>query len=263
MTKKIATVGDNCIDYYTETGDYYPGGNPVNVAVYIKRLGGWSSYTGVVGNDYYGDFLRKALEDKKVDISHLRTLVGPTALTEVKLIDGDRFLGDYDEGVLEQFELSDGDIDFLTSHDLIVSGIWGKIEAYLEKFKSYGKPLAFDFADKLDHEITNNHIQFVDYAFFSMEEDDLAIIKDFMRKIHSKGPSFVIVTRGEKGSIAFDGKHFYEEGIVKTNVMDTMGAGDSYIAGFLYAHINGKSIPEAMRLGATSSSVTLEYFGAW
>ena len=42
-----------------------------------------------------------------------------------------------------------------------------------------------------------------------------------------------------------------------------MGAGDSYIVGFLYAVCQGKSIPEAMADGAKNSSVTIAYYGAW
>ena len=37
---RVAAIGDNCIDYYDSLNESYPGGNPVNVAVYIKRLGG-------------------------------------------------------------------------------------------------------------------------------------------------------------------------------------------------------------------------------
>ena len=48
---KIAAVGDNCVDAYDQTGGAFPGGNPVNVAVYAVRLGGEASYTGVVGDD--------------------------------------------------------------------------------------------------------------------------------------------------------------------------------------------------------------------
>ena len=48
---KVAAVGDNCVDAYDQTGEAFPGGNPVNVAVYTVRLGGEASYTGVVGDD--------------------------------------------------------------------------------------------------------------------------------------------------------------------------------------------------------------------
>ena len=45
---KLAAVGSNCIDFYSniEDGKAYPGGGPVNMAVYTVRLGGQSSYTG-------------------------------------------------------------------------------------------------------------------------------------------------------------------------------------------------------------------------
>ena len=52
---------------------------------------------------------------------------------------------------------------------------------------------------------------------------------------------------GEKGSLAYDGNEFYKYGIVPCDVVDTMGAGDSYIAGFLYAVCQGKSIPKPWR----------------
>ena len=35
---RVAAIGDNCIDYYDSLNESYPGGNPVNVAVYIKVL---------------------------------------------------------------------------------------------------------------------------------------------------------------------------------------------------------------------------------
>lgn len=130
MTKnvRIAAVGDNCIDYYDQTGEAYAGGNPVNVAVYTVRLGGQASYTGAVGDDANGNFMRQAITNKGVDTSHLKTLPGATAVTHVEIVDGDRILGDYEEGVLADFKLDQEDIDFIASHDLMVTGIWGMIE---------------------------------------------------------------------------------------------------------------------------------------
>ena len=48
-----------------------------------------------------------------------------------------------------------------------------------------------------------------------------------------------------------------------STVVDTMGAGDSFIAGFLYGLMRGEDIPACMALGAENSSVTLGYAGAW
>lgn len=260
---KIAAVGDNCIDLYDKTGEFYPGGNPVNVAVYVKRLNGDSSYTGVVGNDEYGRFMIEALNKKGVDTSHIKILEGNTAITHVELKNGDRILGDYEEGVMADFKLTEGDIDFLCSHDLVVTGIWGMIESELYKIKERKVPVAFDFADKLNHEITNKALPFVDYAFFSCDKASTEDLHEFMKDIISKGPKVVVVTRGEKGSIAYDGQYFTQHGIVKCEVVDSMGAGDSYIAGFLMGILEEKSISECMDKGAHNSSITIGYQGAW
>ena len=81
--------------------------------------------------------------------------------------------------------------------------------------------------------------------------------------MHLFGPKLVIVTMGKKGSMVYDGNNFYRFGIISCDVVDTLGAGDSYIAGFLYGILNGQSIEESMELGARNSAKTLGYWGAW
>ena len=60
---KLAAVGSNCIDYYNnvEGGTAYPGGGPVNMAVYTVRNGGQASYIGPVGDDVYGQIMDEAM----------------------------------------------------------------------------------------------------------------------------------------------------------------------------------------------------------
>jgi fructoselysine 6-kinase len=260
---KIAAVGDNCMDVYENLGKAYPGGNPVNVAVYSVRLGGEASYTGVVGSDRYGKIMIDALNAKGVNTSHINVLPGKTAITQVELVDGERVFGDYDEGVLAQFKLSDEDIEFLCSHDLVITGLWGNIENDLGKIKAKGTPVAFDFANKLEDPVIEKAIYHVDYAFFASDDGDTAFIRDYMKKMHAKGPKIVTVTLGDKGSIAYDGEQFTTFGIVPCDVKDTMGAGDSYIAGFLRGILQGKELKECMHMGAANSSITLQYNGAW
>ena len=265
MEKKIriAAVGDNCMDVYDNTGEAFPGGNPVNVAVYVKRMNGESSYTGLVGTDDYGKFTIEAISAKGVDISHVKVLDGRTAITHVEIKNGDRVLGEYEEGVMADFKLTEEDIDFLCSHDLVVTGIWGMVESELHKIKERGIPVAFDFADKPDHEITHEALPYVDYAFFSDDSKSDEELHEFMKYIKEKGPGVVVVTRGEKGSMAYDGIQFTKFGIIECEVVDSMGAGDSYIAGFIMGVLEGKSILECMRKGALSSSLTIGYYGAW
>lgn len=260
---KLAAVGDNCIDYYDQTGDAYPGGNPVNVAVYTVRLGGQASYTGVVGNDEYGDLMRRAISGKEVDVSHLRTEPGSTALSHVALVNGDRVFGNYEEGVMEAFRLTDDDVNFLCGHDLVVSGLWGRVDGDLFRLKKRGIPVAFDFADKPEEPAAERAMPWVDYAFFSNDTGSDREIETFLRSVHAIGPRIVVVTRGERGSLAYDGTQFYRGEIVPCRVVDTMGAGDSFIAGFLYGLMRGQNLSACMALGAKSSSITLGYTGAW
>lgn len=251
------------MDVYEKEHKMYPGGNPVNVAVYLRRLGEEASYTGVVGDDEYGRTMVHALESKGVDISHVRTEHGSTAITKVELRNGERIFGDYIEGVLENFKLSDADLDFLCSHDLVVSGIWGKIDRDLPKIKARGVPIVFDFSDQPKDPIVDQAIGSVDYAFFASDGGDTPSLREFMKQKQAKGPKCVIVTLGGDGSIAYDGKAFTTSGIVPCTVVDTMGAGDSYIAGFIQGTLQKKPLSECMHMGAANSSVTLGYQGAW
>lgn len=260
---KIAAVGDNCMDVYENLNQAFTGGNPVNVAVYFVRLGGEASYIGAVGDDKYGKIMIDALNRKSVDTSHIRVLHGNTAVTKVKIVNGDRILGDYDAGVLTQFKLLEEDIEFLCSHDIVVSGLWGMVEDDLWRIKEKGTEIAFDFATKLNDPVIEKAIYDVDYAFFSYDEGDNEFIREYMKNMQRKGPKLVIVTLGEKGSICYDGKEFIYHGILPCKVKDTMGAGDSYIAGFLTGILFEKDIKECMHMGAESAAITLQYSGTW
>lgn len=259
---KVVTVGDNCMDVYGNLGKAFPGGNPVNVAVYLKRIGIESAYVGVVGNDDYGKLMIEAIREKGVDVSKIKVKTGKTAVTEVELNGTERVLGDYHEGVLEDFVLTSEEISFINTHQIVHSGLWGKVDRNYEDFKSAGVMTSFDFADRLSHELIEKTIPYVDYAFFSYTQDDL-YIRAYLKKIHGLGTKVAIVTLGENGSIAFDGQDFYTEGIKNVEVTDTMGAGDSFIAGYISGITLGKGIKECMEIGTVEAAKTITYFGAW
>ena len=137
---KLAAVGSNCIDYYNnlDGGKAFPGGGPVNMAVYTVRLGGEAAYIGPVGNDSYGEIMMEAMKKKGVNISHLRVEEGKTAVSQVELVDGERILGDYEEGVLETYVLSDEDMDFIQNFDVVICDVWGKVEGQFKELKERG-----------------------------------------------------------------------------------------------------------------------------
>lgn len=262
---KLAAVGSNCIDYYNnlDGGKAFPGGGPVNMAVYTVRLGGEAAYIGPVGNDSYGEIMMEAMKKKGVNISHLRVEEGKTAVSQVELVDGERILGDYEEGVLETYVLSDEDMDFIQNFDVVICDVWGKVEGQFKELKERGITTAFDCATYLESNASEQAIPYTDFLFYSTDENDSSQLREQMKKIHEKGPKYVICMMGTAGSMCYDGKDFHRFGIIPCEeVVDSMGAGDSYIAGFLKGMIEGKTIEEAMKLGATNATETLKYFGA-
>ena len=60
-----------------------------------------------------------------VDISHVHTKHGVTAQTQVELHDNDRVFGDYTEGVMADFALSEEDYAWLAQYDIVHAAIWG------------------------------------------------------------------------------------------------------------------------------------------
>ena len=85
-----------------------------------------------------------------------------------------------------------------------------------------------------------------------------------MKVLHGQGPKLVVAMLGEEGSLCYDGTEFHKFGIVPCeDLVDTMGAGDSYIAGFLTGLVEGLPIEDCMKKGAANSTETLRYFGAW
>ena len=259
---KIAAVGDNCIDFYDSTQEAYPGGNPVNVAVYFVRQGGEASYTGVVGSDAYGERMLKSMAAKGVDVSHVEKAEGSTAVTHVELVNGERVFGKYDEGVLKDFRLTKEQIDFLCTYDLVVTALWGNVHDNLAQIHSRGVKTAFDAATAPECRAAQTAVVSSDYFFYSAKADTPEL-REQMKRLWEKGPKLVTATLGSDGSIAYDGEKFTTFGIVPCEVVDTLGAGDSYISGFLKGILEEKPLTECMRMGAENASITLGYFGAW
>jgi fructokinase len=73
----------------------------------------------------------------------------------------------------------------------------------------------------------------------------------------------IIITRGEKGSIAID-KGFVTECKSKKNlkILDLTGAGDLFAAGYLHGHINNLTVQESLEKGTEMSSKIIQQIGA-
>lgn len=260
---RVAGIGDNCIDVYERIGKKYPTGNVVDTGVNLQKMGVPVSIISTTGNDDNGTWMIKTLEDVGVDVSHLKVGDGPTAITYMDMDGNDRVHGEYVEGVLEDIIFDEEDIAFAASHDLVHTALWGKAQDILPTIAAKGIPISFDYADRLDHPLVEETLPYVTYGFYSYHEERDEKIEEFLKDKVARGMKVAVVTFGEAGSLAWDGETFYNCGIVKATVVNTVGAGDSFIAGFLYGILNGWSIEECLKKGATVAASVVEVFEPW
>lgn len=257
---KLLAIGDNCIDEYIRQSKKYVGGCSVNFSIYIRQLGGESAYMGAVGKDENGCLIIDTIQSYGVDTSHIHIMDGNTAVTKVELIENDRtFLG-YDEGVLAEFTLDQEDFKYIEQFCLVHTSVYGKIDRFLPDLK--GKvQICYDFGDKLEYNNLDMVLDHIDYAFFSYKQDD-DFIRDYLKRAYSHGLKCAVATLGGNGSIAYDGIDFHMQGIRKVEVVDTIGAGDSFIAGFMYAVLQGTEVSGCLAAGAEKAESTIQHFGA-
>ncbi len=263
MNPSIVCIGDSCVDHYEALHQKFPGGNPVNYAVYLRRLGVASSFVGAVGSDEDGALVLQALAEKGVDVSHVQVLPGSTPSTTVRMERGNRVFTSYETGIMEAYQLRPEDLSFIGTHAMAVSDLWGKCEDRLGEIRALGIPVAFDCADLPDDPISQKVIPNTDILFFSDDAAPVDKVLEKMKAIFHQGPSVVVAMRGAKGSLAYDGAQYYSEPAIDCPVVDTLGAGDSFIAGFLDATLRGLPMRERMLAGSACASVTIGYVGAW
>ncbi|MFZ5916849.1 MAG: fructoselysine 6-kinase [Chloroflexota bacterium] len=260
---RVIGVGDNTVDKYQDLRMMFPGGNTVNVAVLARRYGHPASYIGWLGDDEHGRLILNALRQERVDTSHCRVVDGPNACGEIFLVDGDRVFGQSDAGVSDRLALTEADLHFVGQHDLAHTSIYSHIERDLPKLSGAARHLSFDFSDEWKRDYLADRLPWVDTAIVSYPHRPEAEIKDLMRWMQAQGPACVLVTQGKAGAAAYDGARFYRQSIVETEVLDTLGAGDAFIARFLVERLSGAATEAALAAAAASAAETCRYYGAF
>jgi fructoselysine 6-kinase len=124
--------------------------------------------------------------------------------------------------------------------------------------------LSCDFSNQFDH-LATEVMPWLDYSFFSGKELIGRGLSPEERLVELKmrTPGLVVMTLGEHGSIACDGKRLYRGEAEKVDVVDTLGAGDAYIAAFLCSRQRGAPIQEAMKAGHRAAAEVCGRLGAW
>ena len=261
---RVAEIGDNSIDLYERIGRKYPTGNVVDTGVNLKKLGVDVSVISTTGSDENGKWMIESLKEEGLDISHLKVAEGKTAVTYMDMDGNDRIHGDYEEGVLTDMVFDEEDIRFTCEHDLVHSALWGMAEKALPKIAESGTPIAFDYADRLDHKLVEETLPYVSYGFYSYHNGRDAYIEEYLKDKVDRGMKIAVATFGEEGSLAYDKDGYHVGHIVPAkDVVNTVGAGDSFIAGFLYGILNEWTVEECLQKGAQVASSVVEVFEPW
>ena len=256
---KIAAIGDNDVDCYLKSGLMYAGGNCLNVSVFSRRFGASSAYIGAVGNDFAGQFTRETLEAAGVDLSRLRVLNGNTAFCLIDHVKGDRVFRASDLGV-SRFEPSSEDLDFLTSFDAAHVGQSSGLDDFVPAIASK-VALSYDFSTRYQAKHGRTIAPYCFLASISASELTDAQLIDLKETLLSAGAKWVLLTRGDMGAMLFNSQNKFSVPALKTDVVDTLGAGDTFIARTLIGLLQDEEPESILQAAAKASAETCGYLG--
>lgn len=260
---KLIGIGDNVVDKYVDLGKMFPGGNALNVAVLSNRYGVDSAYLGCLGSDREGTHILNALKEEEVDVAKVKVLEGINAYCNVTLIDNDRVFVSGNKGISQNITLDSDDLEYIKKYDLIHTSIYSGIEELLPVLYNTNIDISMDYSSDFTEEYILRTIPYIRYAFFSGSEIADSDIKDFQKKISSLGPELVLITKGEKGAYLYYLGEFYEQSIIETEVIDTLGAGDGFISRLLVGILKKENIEEVLVNSAKEAAKVCGYYGAF
>ncbi|MFR3792754.1 MAG: PfkB family carbohydrate kinase [Blautia massiliensis (ex Durand et al. 2017)] len=236
---KLIALGDNVIDSYHNTGENFPGGNAVNVAVHAARLGSQAEYLGAFGDDEMAQILIRALADNGVDSSHCPVLPGRTTkVCRYDVIEGERtFLGIVTGDTwVGPLQIGEDEWSELRTADLIVSSCNAKMPEQMCAVEALPAVFAYDFGEKDKYRTSSYYDEVchgIDLAMFSCEKMEQAEFAALCAPLHHRGVVHVLATMGAAGQmLSVEGK-IIKKATQMVQASDTMGAGDSFLAAFL------------------------------
>jgi fructokinase len=267
MSSSIVCIGELLIDFFCTDVDIdlvegqnfqkQAGGAPANVCATIAKLGGTSYFCGKVGNDPFGHFLKKTLNDVKVDTSMLVfDDVHPTTLAFVSLkANGERdfvFNRGADaylfEKELDKEKMKEASIFHFGSATALLSDPFQS--TYLNAMKMAkmdGKFISFDpnFRKDLWKERISTFIGLAKQGmaladFVKVSNEELTIITGMnnlaegANALHQLGARVVAVTLGKEGTYLSVGQTSEIVPSVKVQSIDSTGAGDAFVGATLY-----------------------------
>lgn len=251
-----ATIGDNCVDRYMPAGKCAIGGNALNVAIQLARAGENCAYFGAVGMDDAGNWTRSQLSANGVDHSHLKVVDAATAYTCLDLdAVGERIITFEEFGACANYHPAAEDLSALARFDHIHIGWLKNAPELREKLAEFNVTFSQDVA-------VNPECQGLDVAFESVGASEDAAYRA-LEKLLAEGARVAVVTCGSLGSMASDGSQVVKTGVRFVDVVDTTGAGDTFIAGFLSRWKRNDTLQACLDTGRDMAAQTCTHLGGF
>lgn len=244
------------------------GGAPANVAVTLARLGVRVGMITTVGEDALGQGLRDELADAGVDVSCVHSVRARTGVTWVELGDTPRYVpfratkgqpgAEMIPAALESPWLHVSSSSFTDD---------ASAEAVRLALSRSNARLSFDLniyphlwssaiLPVLREPIALAHV-------VKASEPDLAALGLDERGLCALRPGrLTIVTRGERGAVAYDGQEAIEHRVRRVRTIDPIGAGDAFMAGLLASLVRGKDVHSCLALAARLGARAVTALGA-
>jgi fructokinase len=272
------------------------GGSPANVAIGLARLGARAAFTGVVGDDEFGRFLREALASEGVDVAALRRAPARTGIVFISLdARGERSFTDYRKPSAELlWEPADlAGIDFeelravhLSINSLVTPQAAQAARELIARARRAGCLVSCDPNLRLNfwpdpeplRALTAELLPQVD--LLKLAEDEVEFCtgvrdpREASQAMAQQGVGLCVVTRGERGAIGWRGGKVFEVAAPQVEVVDLTGAGDGFDAGLLarlsagmragrrVAEMSDEEIRAALEFGCQVGAAVVTRLGA-
>ena len=245
------------------------GGNALNAAIGVSRLGGRASMTGPMGDksETADQFLFDDLAKEGIDSAHLVHMPGLVTPISAVMIDpsGERTIVTFRDPELWKVKLPDHDLLLKDCNAILVeSRCAGFATELCIEARHRGIPVVVDIDSTLSQRegllTASSHLIFSDDALQSTAgiTDNLKALQ----KMATLTSSFLAVTRGPRGTLWLDEHgHPKETPAFPVHTVDTLGAGDIFHGAFALEFAGGKSVPEALRFASAAAALKCTRYG--
>ena len=237
------------------------------------RLGLKVAFIGVCGDDVFGRFMLDEMSRRNVDVSNVIVRSdGQTGLSVILNNESDRAILTH-SGLIAELQASDIPDDLLLqSRHLHVASyflqtkIQPDLPGLFHRAHSLGLTTSLDTNyDPSEQWIGFDELLSVTDVFLPNQTEALSITKssdvESAARQLSTLAKLVAVKLGADGTLACSNKDTFTALSIPVNVVDTVGAGDSFDAGFMYGYLNNWEVEKSLRLACVCGAMSTQQAG--